>query len=220
MEKQNDFRLLGKMGIIFVATILFMTVSMAKDWSEFNKMSESKLTAKINEFEKRLNQKPDDFEALKALGIAYGVKARDDAKKFAPQSVDTLSRAYKMNQNDFEVLCYLGNSTTMMANTTWNPMKKMSYANKGIALMDKAIKKDPDNITVRLTRANNSKRLPEFLNRGDVAIEDYEHLAEMIKRDPQTLGHLEKEVNASLTELYEKKQKKAHEKRGQEQNGR
>jgi cytochrome c-type biogenesis protein CcmH/NrfG len=220
MGKEYCIRHLGKMGIIFLASIFFGTVSAAKDWSELNVMSESELTAKITEFQKRLDQKPDDFETLKALGIAYGILAREDAKKFAPKSIDMLTRAYEMNQNDYEVLCYLGNSTTMMANTTWNPMKKMSYANKGIALMDKAIKKAPDNITVRLTRANNAKRLPEFLNRGDVAIEDYEYLAEMIKHDPKALSYLEKEVHANLTELYEKKEKKPHEKMVQEQNGR
>ena len=211
MKKEYKVRQLGKIGILFLSIIFFSVFVVANGWSELETLNESELTSKIAEFEKRLDQNPNDYEMLKALGIAYDIKAREKPKKFAPKSIDMLSRAYKMNKKDYVVLCYLGNSTTMMANTTWNPMKKMSYANKGIALMDKAIRKDPDNVTVRLTRANNSKSLPDFLKRGDVAIEDYEYLAEMIKKDPKTLGYLKKDVNMNLSKLYEKKEKKNQE---------
>ncbi|MFC1532613.1 tetratricopeptide repeat protein [Thermodesulfobacteriota bacterium] len=210
MNKKSKARFLGKMGIIFLLIILFSSYSVAGDWFELNLMSELELKEKIIEFEKRLDQNQHDYETFKALGVAYGIMARKDAKKFAPSSVDMLTKAHEMNKKDYVVLCSLGNSTTMMANTTWNPMKKMFYANRGIALMDKAVRRAPDNVKVRLTRANNSKRLPDFLKQSDVAIEDYEYLAKLIEKDPKALGHLKKDVEMNLGELYKNKEETSH----------
>jgi len=92
----------------------------------------------------------------------------------------------------------------MMANTTWSPIKKMSYVNKGTGLMDKAVKRDPDNVSVRMTRASNSKNLPSFLNRGDIALEDFEYLAGLIEKNPGHLPSIKKKIYSNLAELYEK----------------
>ena len=90
----------------------------------------------------------------------------------------------------------------MLARTTRNPLKKMSHVNKGIGLMDKAIKLDPDNISVRLVRGLNSSRLPGFLNRGEVAIEDFEHLASLIPQRPHLPQSTRKLIYTHLADLY------------------
>lgn len=201
-------RLLGTGIIILVVSCLSITAA-ARDWHELGKLDEARLKVKINEFQERLKQDPGDYDIIKGLGIAYHILARVDAKKYASMAVETLTRACEMDNRDYEALCYLGSSTTLMALTTWNPMKKMSYTNKGIALMDKAVRKAPDNISVRLTRAYNSKNLPKFLDRGGIAIEDFEHLAGMIKKDPVSFKSIEKEVYSNLAELYEKQGERA-----------
>jgi hypothetical protein len=71
-------------------------------------------------------------------------------------------------------------------------------------MMDKAVRKAPNNVTIRLTRAYNSKGLPDFLGRKSVAIEDFEHLAAMIEKDAISLNSIKKEVYLNLAELYEK----------------
>jgi len=68
--------------------------------------------------------------------------------------------------------------------------------------MDKAMKRDPDNVSVRMTRALNSKSLPTFLNRGDIALEDFEYLAGLIEKNPESLTSIKKKVYSNLTELY------------------
>jgi len=160
------------------------------------------LSEKVSEFQKSLDKNSSDFETLKALGIVYHIKARKDAKEYAPRAVEFLSGAYEINRKDYETMCYLGSATTMMAKTTWNPIRKMSYVNKGTGLMDKAVKRDPDNVSVRMTRASNSKSLPSFLNRGDIALEDFEYLAGLIEQNPESLASIKKKVYSNLAELY------------------
>jgi len=180
------------------------SVTIAGGWHELRNLKAEELSAKISEFKKRLEQNSSHYESIKGLGIAYHIKAQKDAKGFASRAVDMLTRAREINKKDYETLCYLGSATTMMAKTTWNPIKKMSYANKGIALMDKAVKRDPENITVRMTRGYNSMGLPGFLKRGGIAVEDFEHLAEMIEKDPVSFSSIKKEVYSTLAELYRK----------------
>lgn len=68
--------------------------------------------------------------------------------------------------------------------------------------MDKAVKRDPDNVSVRMTRALNSKSLPSFLNRVDIALEDFEHLAGLIEKNSGYLTSIKKKVYSNLAELY------------------
>jgi len=174
----------------------------ATDWHELQDLTDVQLSEKISEFQKGLDQNPSDYEALKALGIAYHIKARKSAKEYAPRAVEFLSKAYEINKKDSETMCYLGSAFTMMAKTTWNPIRKMSYVNKGAGLMDKAVKREPDNVSVRMTRASNSKSLPSFLNRGDIALEDFEYLAGLIDKNPESLTSIKKKVYSNLAELY------------------
>jgi cytochrome c-type biogenesis protein CcmH/NrfG len=188
---------------LFLAALLFLATPVwAKDWHGLQDLTDVQLSEKISGFQKGLDQNPSDYEALKALGIAYHIKARKDAKEYAPRAVEFLSRAYKINKKDNETMCYLGSATTMMAKTAWNPISKMSYVNKGAGLMDKAVKRDPDNVSVRMTRALNSKSLPSFLNRGDIALEDFEHLAGLIEKNSGYLTSIKKKVYSNLAELY------------------
>jgi len=188
-----------------LAAALFLTTAVwAKDWHELQDMSDIQLAEKISKFQEKLNQNPADYEMLKAIGIAFHVKAGKDAKKYAPKAVEFLTRAHEINKKDCETMCYLGSATTMMARTTWNPVKKMSYVNKGTGFMDKAVRRDPDNVSVRLTRAFNSKNLPSFLERGHIALEDFEYLAGLIEKNPDVSQPTKKTVYTNLAELYSK----------------
>jgi len=188
---------------LFFAALLFLATPVwAKDWHGLHDLTDVQLSEKISGFQKDLDQNPSDYEVLKALGIAYHIKAIKNAKEYAPRAVEYLTMAYEINKKDNETMCYLGSAFTMMAKTTWNPISKMSYVNKGAGLMDKAVKRDPDNVSVRMTRASNSKNLPSFLNRGDIALEDFEYLVGLIEKNPESLTSIKKKVYSNLAELY------------------
>ena len=189
---------------IFLSVIFSGSVLIAEDWHELSAMSEPELVAKISDFEHKLNQTPGDNETLKTLGIAYHIMAIKNPRTYAPLAYKTLSKAYKKIENDYDTLCYLGSATTMMAMATNDVSQMGSYASKGIALMDKAVRMAPDSITVRLIRAHNSKSLPGFFGRRSLAIEDFEYLAEMIRRKPRFPVPVKKQVYSNLSDLYEK----------------
>ena len=195
-------------GLVIYTALIFTPAVWAGDWHELRDLDSGQLYEKILEFEKVLEQNPSDYNTIKGLGIAYHTKAQKDAKKFAPKAVEFLSKAHEINKNDNETMCYFGSATTMMAKTTWNPIKKTSYVNKGIALMDKAVELDPDNVSVRMTRAMNSIRLPSMFNRRDIAVEDFEYLASLIEKNPEVSASIKKDVYTNLAELYEKKDDK------------
>ena len=68
--------------------------------------------------------------------------------------------------------------------------------------MDKAVRRSPDNITVRMTRGCNSMALPGFLNRRSFAFEDFEYLAQRFEKEPQLPAALKSQVYENLAELY------------------
>jgi len=185
---------------IFLAGALW-----ANDWHELTHMDDKELTENIARFQKRLDRNSSDYEMLKAMGISYHMKATRDAKKYAPKAVELLSRAFEINKDDHVTMCYLGSATTMMAKTTWNPIKKMSHVNKGAGLMDEAVKGAPDNISVRITRGLNSRRLPSFLERGPIALEDFEYLVHLMEKDSEITLITKKKVYINLAELYDEK---------------
>lgn len=148
-----------------------------------------------------LENDSQNVATVKKLGICYHDLARSDSEQYAPKAVETLTRGREMDRKDLEILCYLGSATTMMAKTTWNPMKKMAFVNKGVGYMDKAVKKDPDNITIRMTRGHNAMALPAFLNRKSIAVEDFEYLAKLIADNPGKYVDIKPIVDRNLESL-------------------
>lgn len=189
--------------VLALGNFIFAGISTAAEWQGLHSLDEKGLTKKIDEFEKELDENQDDYHLLKAIGIAYHIKATGDAETFAPKALQVLEKTHKINPEDPVALCYLGSTTTLMANTTWNPIKKSSYANKGIAMMDKAVRNDPDNVSIRLTRAFNSKGMPDFMDRKSIAIEDFEYLVTMLENNSISLApSLRQDIYSSLSELY------------------
>lgn len=175
------------------------------EWQKINSLGIPGIQELIENYQQKISGNSTDQAVLKTLGLAYFVLAEGNAEEYAPKAKKYLTMAYELNKKDYEVMCYLGSATTMMAKNTWNPMKKMNYVNEGAALMDKAVNKAPDNYAVRLTRGHNSRSLPDMLRRGKFAFDDFEHLAELIERDPeQSAMSVKNEVFKNLTELYSK----------------
>ena len=77
------------------------------------------------------------------------------------------------------LLAYAGAATSMRANTTWLPWKKMGYAEDGLAQLDKALgllqpahnaplqRGTPGVLEVKFVAANTFLAVPGFMNRKD-----------------------------------------------------
>ena len=93
----------------------------------------------------------------------------------AAEAFETLLKADPTNP---VLMAYAGASTTMRAGTTMLPWKKMSYAEDGMALLDKALALlgpahdapiqhgTPGSLEVRFVAANAFLAVPGFMNRG------------------------------------------------------
>lgn len=140
------------------------------------------------------NEQPmaDTPEEKKRIGIAWHNLAVEEVSGAAEKAVEILKPLTKEIPKDYVVLSYLGSSQTMVGRDSWNPLTKMTAVNKGIALVDKAIVKDRDNVTTRLVRIYSSLGLPDFLGRGGKIKTDLEYLVKLIKKtDVTTLAQSE-----------------------------
>jgi len=193
-----------KRGVALGSMFLMAGTAWSTDWHELRELNETELAEKISQFEKKLIQDPFQYQLYKALGIALHITAEQDAIKGARGAVQWLTKAYAINKLDNQTLCYLGSANTLMATTTWNPIRRLAQVRRGIAMMDQAVRSEPNNIRVRIIRAANSRRLPSFLNRGDLALEDFEHLAGLIDKNPDLPRSIKKTIYTNLAELYMK----------------
>lgn len=115
----------------------------------------------------------DKAERLKRLGIVWHNLSVLKVSGASKQADKWLKKALDITPADHEVMAYYGSARTMVARDSWNVLTKMSVANKGIALIEKAIRKAPDNVAVRMVRANNSLALPGFFDRRSKARLDF-----------------------------------------------
>ena len=117
-----------------------------------------------------------DFQALFKEGEKYYKKALAGDKEAVDKAVEFLEKALKLNPKSALAMAYLGSAYTLKGRDAPRPWDKMKFTKKGIALLDKAVRLDPENIRVRLERGINSLALPEFFGRLNVAKEDFDFL--------------------------------------------
>jgi hypothetical protein len=200
MDRVFRSSLRGLYGVLCLVLLLFASQVRAEERPE--NMDLKALSVQAAQLQQRLEQNPTDYEALKGLGIVYHGMALKDSKAYAKKAVQYLEQANQKKSDDTEVLCYLGSAYTLLAKDAGDLMNKSSYMNRGVECMDKAVRMDPDNISFRLIRANNSKNLPRFLNRRSVAYEDFEHLAVLFEKRPDVSPSLKASVYRDLAALY------------------
>lgn len=198
MSHSSLFDMFGVLGLVF---LLLTSLAYAEERPEDNGLAA--MLAQITQLQQRLDKNPSDYEALRDLGIAYHNAALKDSKVHAKKAVQYLEQTRQKKIDDTVVLCYLGSAYTLLARDAADPMDRMSYVNKGVAYMDKAVRKDPDNITIRMTRANNSKSLPKFLNRRPIAYEDFEVLVSLFQKGLKVPSSLKISVYRGLAALYQ-----------------
>ncbi len=127
-------------------------------------------------------------EILREMGMIYSVIAGTDnsEKEIVHKAEKILEKATKANPKDYELMAAHGSVLTMMAQFETKTSKKLRYVKRGTRKLDRALKKDPDNIGALLQRGGNSLGLPTFLMRTHFAKKDYLHVLELVddKRGP------------------------------------
>lgn len=186
MVKRSSKKRWGDMVLIgisyLVLMIFFGGIVYGESVNIYGLMDFKELTRIINEKEVILKERPTDIDALKVLGIAYHNLSVIGKKGVCEKAFSTLTKAYELTPQDYEILVYLGSSRTLMGRDAIIPFAKLYYVYNGCRIMDEAVSKSPDNIIVRLTRANNSLALPDFFNRAKYAKKDLLYLLNLSKK--------------------------------------
>ncbi|MBI5327620.1 MAG: hypothetical protein HZB80_04945 [Deltaproteobacteria bacterium] len=203
-------------------SLLIVSALSSKGYAEtdvkkiYNLREKEGLYKIIDGVEKKIHSEPSAKDSLKVLGIAYHNLAVLGMKGASDKAVEYLEKANQLSPEDYEVIAYLGSAKTMAARDSWNLFIKLSKVNDGINMMDRAVSKSPDNIAIRMVRANNSLKLPKFFGRRDIANKDFLHIEGLINAQSDIdsdikaevfyhLGMLYKEENEALSKGYFRK---------------
>lgn len=95
------------------------------------------------------------------------------------KAADAFAALLKTEPTNPVLMAYSGAATSMKANTTWLPWKKMAHAEDGLAQLDKALalltpahsavvqNGTPGNLEAKLVAANTFLAVPGFMNRHE-----------------------------------------------------
>lgn len=164
-----------------ISALLFALAVSSGAWAAapqpvFDLKGEEAKTA-LSSYSARIQAKQDDFDALKNAGILLHQMNRFGSpnKEYVMKGEEYLKKAKQLSEDDQEVVAWLGSIVTMKAMFENDPGKQMFFVKQGSNYLDTAVKKAPDNMVVRLTRAYNSLELPAFLKRTRFAVEDFNY---------------------------------------------
>jgi hypothetical protein len=79
------------------------------------------------------------------------------------------------------IMAYLGSVQAIKAKHAWNPVNKMSYLKQGFDTIDKAVKKDPNQLEVRFLRFSLQYYVPSFLGYSKNLINDKNKIVSILK---------------------------------------
>ena len=159
-----------------LATSLILALSGNAQAKEPWELNAKESRAALGPVTAQLTRTPDNVEALKTSGILLQQIARSDAKREDVELAErNLKRAKELAPTDQEIAAWLGSVTTMKALFETDPGRQTLWVKVGTKLMDAAVQSAPNNLVVRLVRANNSVELPPFLRRARFGVEDFSY---------------------------------------------
>ncbi len=143
----------------------------------------------VEDLESRLKKAPSNTALLLELGRQYHHLAFLQNDEQAVESADKhLTRLLAVEPENAAGIVYLGSIKTMKARASQDrPWEALELLQEGFTLMDKAVQVAPGHPEVRFLRAVNSVNVPDTFGRLSVALEDFEALEELVKKNPGCL---------------------------------
>jgi tetratricopeptide (TPR) repeat protein len=183
-------RILYRVSYCIVGSFLLInSFNFAYAETKFGKIlgsqNKGELNKIIDEAEKSIKKNPEDINSLKKIGIAYHSLAHMKVKDASKKAVEYLSKANKIDPEDFLILATLGSATTLFGRDSKGIIAKTKFTKKGNTMIDRAVAKAPDNFEIRLIRANVNINLPKLFGRRKMAEKDFLYIEEIIKKSPK-----------------------------------
>ncbi|NOY09411.1 MAG: hypothetical protein GXP33_11295 [Spirochaetes bacterium] len=144
---------------------------------------------KTEQLKREIKENPGNWEAMFRLGVIYHDMANLYHQPTARSAVKMFKEAYKIKNLPL-IKAYQGSALTLIARDAVNPLIKLDTVSRGIKLIDEAVREAPDNLTIRMLRAQNSYALPEMFKRRKLAVKDLEYMLGVYKKDPERVRKL------------------------------
>ena len=137
---------------------------------------------KINDLEGKLKSDSDNIEILSELTILYhNYLAGERNPDYMKRAEELFEKLIRLDPKNSEAFAYSGSLLTIKGRDAWMPWNKLKHVEEGLDNLDKGVKCDSQNMTVRLIRANNNLSLPSFFNRIDTSIVDFNYVIKKYK---------------------------------------
>lgn len=122
-----------------------------------------------------------EAELDKARKVYYKSTKEEEYVESAFKHFEKLKSKY--DKYDAISMVYLGSLTMLKGRYAFWPKTKLSYVNKGINIMDKGLKMDPDNIESLFIYGSSCYFLPFFLGKKDNAEEKLKYIIDNLNKD-------------------------------------
>lgn len=155
------------------AVLLSVSFAAAAQDIPYGVVNRQKLEAVLRESETHLATQADHPGWLRAAGIASHQLAWLKVDSASEDAVKYLKSASAASPADAVLMAYLGSAYAMLARDSSLTVSKVSNTNKGLALLDRAVKRAPDNLTVRIIRGSVAYELPPMFSREKTAQDDF-----------------------------------------------
>lgn len=140
---------------------------------------------RIADLEAAVSRNGMDVAALKGLGEYYFGQAASGDKCAVDKGLDVLISLMQLEPGQATYHCRFGSLSTMKGRDAALPMTRVWYVQRGLESMGKAVALAPDDLGIRLTRANTCAALPALFNQAVTAVEDCQHLNNLMVKAPQ-----------------------------------
>lgn len=102
------------------------------------------------------------------------------------QCIEKLEAVLATNPKNQLARVYLGSSYTLRSRDLGFGPTKLRVLKQGLAVMDEAVAAAPNEYKIRLVRALTTNSLPAFLGQRSKSKNDFEWLAQMAKKNPDS----------------------------------
>ncbi len=134
------------------------------------------------------------FQHSKAYDIAQIRKDYIAAVNDSDKADDLYHELAAIKNPDALILAYLGSAQAIKAKHSWNPISKVSYLKKGFNIINKAVKKDPDQLEVRFLRFSLQYYVPSFLGFSEHLEADKNKIIDLLRTHDAAALHLDKSI--------------------------
>ncbi len=168
----NFFNSIIKAFIILISILVLISKVEAQE-IPYGVGDKEKLSILLREAKIHLASDENNLNWLKAAGIASHQLANMKVEGASEDAVNYLKKTTELEPDNAEILAYLGSAYAMAGRDSGFVVNKVSNVNKGLAALDKAVKKSPGNLTIRFIRGSVSYTLPAMFSRKATAENDY-----------------------------------------------